>query len=359
MLMRLSRNEAQARTTIAQRGGALALALGGAPWQADFVPLADVPTPSPEDWCLHIEWAGANLCACVAASAVGELTAPLLEGESLANLPADLALAVLEAALADIFTALRALGRGEPQLVQAAAGAAVPERCTHTVQALLRQSDGAAVLGASLHLDALGLLLLAGLLAKRAPRAGASNAAWPLRLPAEIGCTHVTAQELATLAPGDVVLLAVNHVADQRVLWLSADGRHGLRVQLPAPASSDSSPDTPAQAPQTAPPALLVTHAWSALMPNPESTTGEPAAADAALTTLDALPVRLSFDLGDVSLTLEQARTLQPGQTIELARPLAGGVRIRANGALIGEGDLVDIDGQLGVSVRTLSIKAD
>lgn len=351
-LPRLSRNEAQARTSIAQRGGALALTLGGIAWQADLVPLAAPINPQPEDWLLDIEWAGARLCVRLAAAAVGELAAPLLDGTSLAQLPPELAQAILEAALADLFTALRALGRGEPSLLQAAAGGSPPAGCHHAVQALLRQEDGAAALAATLHADSLGLLLMAGLLAKRPPRPAAPDGAWPLRLPAEIGCTRLTADELTLLGPGDVVLLAVSHIAEQRTLWLSMDGEHGLRVQLPPPSSSD-----PQEAP--AAPALVVTHAWSALMPNPEPSATEPSATDTPLATLDALPVRLSFDLGDITLTLAQARALQPGHTLELARPLSGGVRIRANGALIGEGDLVEIDGQLGVSVRTLSTRAN
>ena len=79
-----------------------------------------------------------------------------------------------------------------------------------------------------------------------------------------------------------------------------------------------------------------------------------PPAQAAQAATLDSEPVRLSIDLGEVSLTLAQLRALQPGQTLDLGHPLAGAVRIRANGALVGEGDLVEIDGQIGVSVRHL-----
>ena len=79
-----------------------------------------------------------------------------------------------------------------------------------------------------------------------------------------------------------------------------------------------------------------------------------PASSDEAATSLQALPVRLSFDLGELSLTLAQLQALQPGQVLQLGHPLSAGVHIRANGVLLGEGDLVEIDGQLGVSVRSL-----
>lgn len=86
----------------------------------------------------------------------------------------------------------------------------------------------------------------------------------------------------------------------------------------------------------------------------PAVSSADEAPANGTAAALDALPVRLSFDLGDVALTVAQLRALQPGQTLDLGHPLAGAVRIRANGALVGEGDLVEIDGQLGVSIRNL-----
>ena len=121
-----------------------------------------------------------------------------------------------------------------------------------------------------------------------------------------------------------------------RALWLSPDGARGVHVRWPAPADA------------TSPPRLTVIQPWTETMPaSPDTSPAETAA-------LDSVPVRLSFDLGEVSLTLAQLRALQPGQTLDLGHPLAGAVRIRANGALVGEGDLVEIDGQIGVSVRHL-----
>ena len=76
---------------------------------------------------------------------------------------------------------------------------------------------------------------------------------------------------------------------------------------------------------------------------------------------LDALPVKVSFDLGSVTVALATLRSWQPGEAIELTAPVAErqAVNIRANGMLIGQGELVDIDGHLGVIVSTLSEAAD
>ena len=45
---------------------------------------------------------------------------------------------------------------------------------------------------------------------------------------------------------------------------------------------------------------------------------------------------------------------LAVGQSFDLGRPLAGAVRVRANGALVALGELVEIDGRLGVALTQL-----
>lgn len=339
-LMRLSRHEAQARSTIAQRGAGLPVAFGSA-WRAALQPLA-VPEPLAEAaWTVRAEWAGAPFVLQWPAVAATELLASQLGDVSLPALPPELALAAAEAAMAGVIDQLQRLGRGAPQLlsleapsdaVAATAAAAGP---AHAFRLELRASDGSQAVSARLQTDALGLLLLAGLVGRRALSAGALDEHAPLSLQAEIGHTRLSAADVASLGSGDVVLLDACHLGAGRTLWLTADGRAGLHAAL-AP-SGDA-----------APPVLTVIHPWTATMPVSEPSADTPAA------SLDAVPVRLSFDIGELQFTLAQLRSLQAGQTLDLGHPLAGAVRIRANGALVGEGDLVEIDGQLGVSVRSL-----
>ncbi|MET4580106.1 type III secretion system cytoplasmic ring protein SctQ [Ottowia thiooxydans] len=349
---RLSRNEAKARTAIAQRGSGLVLHLGNAPWRVDLHP--DSPEPmAPGDWLLSFEWVGAEFHLQLPHAIANQVAGSLMPGASLAELPHELASAVLEAALTDTLSVLNTLGRGMPQWLGMQKDGVVPGDSANTLGVHLRTEDDSAAIKASLHTDSLGLLLVAGLLGKRAPVPGALNDHLVLKLAAEIGFTHLPSHELGALAQGDVVLMDGCHLGAQRMLWLSADGAAGLQVHLPAPPAQD---DTPPEAdalhsdnePLSAvPPQLIVTQAWSSTMPAemPPS---------ANVNSIDGVPVRLSFDLGDVTLTVAEARALQPGQAISLARPLSGAVTIRANGARVGEGDLVEIDGQLGVSIRTL-----
>ena len=71
--------------------------------------------------------------------------------------------------------------------------------------------------------------------------------------------------------------------------------------------------------------------------------------------SLDELPVRLSFDLGERGIALGELRTLMPGYTFQLGRDVRRAVIIRANGRAIGEGEVVDVDGRIGVAILRLS----
>lgn len=337
--LRLTRNEAQARTTIARRAGGLPLRLGTAAWQARLQPVAAASPIDPvPGYVVQLEWAGAAMALCLPAAAIEQTLAGVLDGAALPPVPSTLADAVLEAGVDALLQDLQALGRGTPQLL--GWGPALPDTLQalppHACDLYLAADDGVHAIAGSLHLDGLGLLLVAGLVGKRPPLPGPLDDSLPLALRAELGFTRLPASDAAAIAPGDVVLMDAFFATADRTLWLSPDGARGVHVRWPAPADAD------------APPRLTVIQPWTETMPaSPDTSPAETAA-------LDSVPVRLSFDLGEVSLTLAQLRALQPGQTLDLGHPLAGAVRIRANGALVGEGDLVEIDGQIGVSVRHL-----
>ena len=73
------------------------------------------------------------------------------------------------------------------------------------------------------------------------------------------------------------------------------------------------------------------------------------------LEALAQLPLPVSFDLGGVTMTLAEVAGLQIGQVVDLGLPLSEAVHIRINGACVGLGELVDVDGRLAVQVRTLA----
>jgi hypothetical protein len=69
----------------------------------------------------------------------------------------------------------------------------------------------------------------------------------------------------------------------------------------------------------------------------------------------DEAHLELTVQLGTTRLTLRQIAELAVGQVVALGRPLAGPYEIRAAGSLVGQGELVDVDGELGVRIVSLA----
>ncbi|QIL70559.1 type III secretion system cytoplasmic ring protein SctQ [Diaphorobacter sp. HDW4B] len=354
-LPRLTRNEAQGRTIIAQRGVDLPLQLGDSTWLARLVPITHASAPQDHDpsaqpsSVIRMEWAGANFTLRLPIAAMEQQVSAQLGGASLPDLPPSLAQAAQEAVLSSVLHALQRLGRGTPSLVsQLTASADKAADPAHAFKLTLRTEQGPQAIEGSLHADGLGLLLVAGLLKDRPFAPASIEPDFPLTLHAELGFTRTTAEEVAQLDKGDVVLMSTCFIAAQRVLWLSADGRAGIHAQLPL-ADAHAEPT---------PPSLSIIQTWTAHMPTDTNTSPSSdqgiAQSSAEVVSLESLPVRLSFDLGEVTLTLAQVHALQVGQALTLDHPLQGAVRIRANGALIGEGDLVEVDGHIGVSIARI-----
>ncbi len=77
------------------------------------------------------------------------------------------------------------------------------------------------------------------------------------------------------------------------------------------------------------------------------------------LIDMDNLPINLVFEVGEREVSLGELKTLQPGYAFALDTPLEKPVTIRANGHRIGTGDLLDVNGRIGVRVLELSGKFD
>ena len=68
----------------------------------------------------------------------------------------------------------------------------------------------------------------------------------------------------------------------------------------------------------------------------------------------DDTTVEISVAAGAVTLPLRQLLELAPGQVLSLNRPLGGTVELRVGPRVVGRGELVDVDGELGVRVLAL-----
>ena len=81
---------------------------------------------------------------------------------------------------------------------------------------------------------------------------------------------------------------------------------------------------------------------------------GEQQTTTPQLNDLEELPVELLFVIDQFKTTLKEVEQIKPDYVFELDGKIAGHVEIRANGAAVGSGDLVQIEGRAGVRVIEL-----
>ncbi|MFC4297789.1 type III secretion system cytoplasmic ring protein SctQ [Castellaniella hirudinis] len=340
VLPRLSASQAQALTLVATHGADLRVglpALEGAEaapgvWRLGLTPGATPALRQAASLRSDLEWAGAALRLSLPPSALAAWTDARLPDLGPGELPEVLQAAALETLLAEAVAALTPVSAGGPvRVLTEPRDVVLPHVWTLSARAEARGETVLAVLES----DDLGLMLLAGLLGQVPPGAGGiDEAALPVRLRAEIGRAVLSVDELHALDAGDVILLTEYLVDTTGGLWLGIPQGQGLRVRAEQAS-------------------YLVTQGWTSLMAQTDSPVEDTSSAEPL--NLDAIPVRLSFDLGDRALPLAELRQLQPGAVFDLQRPLADGpVMIRANGALVGTGELVEVDGRIGVRVGTL-----
>lgn len=334
-LLHLTRSEAQARSVLAQRVRSCAFLWGGHSWTLTLTPLtqSQLASAAESEWTLQLQWGGAPIQVVVPATAAQAWIGGQFPGLDIPELPDAFAAAALEVALTEVIEALDSLQRGPVSLRGLGRGALAPASSRHAFE--FEACSGHQVVRGRLATDALGLMLMAGLVARLPDVPNELGLAQqPLRLRAEVGATWLTAQTLSQLAPGDAVMVENVYLTTEGELRLSAHG-WGLRGRVDGAR-------------------LTVTAPFSHL--GATMALEEMPAGDADLPeSLLALPLQLVFDLGERSVTLAQLQVLQVGQVLDLERPLSAAVGLRVNGRLVGTGELVEIDGRLGVCVSALA----
>ncbi|MEO5672272.1 MAG: type III secretion system cytoplasmic ring protein SctQ [Ramlibacter sp.] len=338
-LAHLTRNEAQARTALAQRVRVLPIDWNDQIWQLTLVPMADSGPVEAQagEWRVQVEWAGAPFDMVLPGGAAQAWIAARFPALDVNSLPDELTAAALDTACYQLLAMLSGLGRGAARILGLERKTGAGDDFPHVFR-LEARCDGQ-VLSGRLGCGSLGLMLMAGL-AARLP--ALSNELpvddLPVLLRAEIGHTWLDATELSGLLPGDAVLVEHAFLSPEGELWLGHDA-WGVRVQCD---------DTE----------LTVTQEFIHLGLIMSPTTTDSAESEHPISP-DKLPLRLAFDLGERTMTLAELQNLQVGQAIDLARPLSSAVSLRVNGALVGTGELVEIDGRLGVTITALATRVE
>jgi type III secretion system YscQ/HrcQ family protein len=153
----------------------------------------------------------------------------------------------------------------------------------------------------------------------RALRGPTDPGAAPIRLPASVrsGAAALAPQELAALAPGDAVVLEPPPAAGGDALVLPGGRR------IPGRLGEDGT--------------FQVTE-------------------EAMTDRMNDLPVVLEVELGRVELTLGELARLEPGAAVPLGLDRRGIVTLRAGERAVARGELIDVDGAVGVRILSVEV---
>lgn len=89
---------------------------------------------------------------------------------------------------------------------------------------------------------------------------------------------------------------------------------------------------------------------------SPEEPAGDGAPpCSAQLAGVERLPVKVDFELGHLQLSLAQLRTIGPGVLLQIEGASPSSVSVLSSGRLLGHGEIVDVNGQLGIRITDWS----
>ena len=360
-LRALSPTEAESVSIIAQRANGLALPAlgeggtkeqGAAEPNFSIRPLAAAPSEAlaEDGLVIHLQWSGAQFLLVLSTA-----NALVVLRRLVSYAPLETIAPAWQKGLDHLLTqwfcnAIERLGRGRPEVLaceRSTAGATIPKLAhAFSVQADT-EGAGAANVFLDLHSDSLGVHLLSGLCGSRnlPEQVLGLTPALPQVMRLTVGKTRLSARALRGLSVGQLVFVDDSYLTEDHLLWCGLRTHHGRElgflaryenlsiILLRGPMESTS---------------LIPAEGMPAESGQDESVSTEPIA-------IQDLPVTLSFDCGSVTLSLAHIEQLAEGQVIPTARALNDYVTIRANGAAIGRGVLMQVDGRLAVNITELA----
>jgi len=172
----------------------------------------------------------------------------------------------------------------------------------------------------------------------------------PVTLHLELARVPLAAGELATLAVGDVVLTGRAAAGPRLGAVTLRLTRGGFRGRLDGEALVIETPFLP-----TTPPLEGATVPMDDQDPQQQQkpAAAPPAPEDGAL--VSELPVEVIAELGRVTMTGRELLELRPGAVLLVGRPLSGPVDLTVGGRVVARGELVDVEGEIGVRVTAVN----
>jgi flagellar motor switch/type III secretory pathway protein FliN len=311
-LPRLTRREAAIESALARwiaprKLGAKVAALAGGPVRARFVGLV-ARAPDPHAAVAEVRFAGVPIVVAGSARPVRALTQRVLRGATELEAPRPLTVvehAIWALAVAAALVDLEVLAEVWP--LEGAGPAAGAITAAFVVELPPGLGGSPMTVTASFPPD----LLVRARPARRL-------ATWRLDLPIVVGRCALPRASVARLAVRDVITL------ESRLELVVGSGGIGLSA---APGAVEARVAT-------------------------EYVPRDMALADDAI-------LEVTVQLGTTRLSLRQLGELAIGQIVPLGRPLAGPYEVRAAGRVVGQGELVDIDGELGVRIVSMADQPD
>ncbi len=223
--------------------------------------------------------------------------------------------------------------------------------------ALVRQKDGLRSRGYVGTLDPRDAPVLLALLARSAVSAGPARyeslldlAHLPMTVVPVIGRSKIIGEELAGLAMNDVILVE-EYFSEETPRWYLGpslaigveirEGRGTVTTIITDITDTANITETTMQAPLQ--PAR---EQAEDRRPEARETPG-----DVPCLNLENLDIEVRFELGREIMTLGELQKLAPGQIFELRGPIRSPVTITANSRPVARGEVVDIEGRVGVRV--------
>jgi len=163
----------------------------------------------------------------------------------------------------------------------------------------------------------------------------------PIRLPIVVGWSLAERAALADIMPGNAWFPGAG-------LWLDASGAGA--VALAAPGQDRGLPATLSEDGK-----IVLREGSVQLSPDAGELMSDPEKPELSLTdaVLDS-PVVVRIEVGAVSMSAREWAALAPGDVIESGRRIAEPVVLRVAGREVARGELVNLEGELGVRIREL-----
>lgn len=300
-------------------------------WDADWsFFLCAQSKPTINYLIFEFDWGGARCLVCVEENWIYQIASLILEAEIQSDLPSNLREFVLEAALEDVAHLIEEVSRKRWRLISSN-DKKISNAYSNLHGFSFSCDDGRLRSQGEIWLDELGLGFLANSLRGATKNPRPIEEFSDLMFPVQwlLGYVDISIQMLNELEVHDVLMLDVCYANPDLGIILRLSEKLGIRGHV-----EDNK--------------IIVDEISGEFMNELNEQDEE------RVLLIDGLSIRVSFDIGESQISLSELRNLSQGYIFEMGRDLQHAVTIRANGKVIGEGELIDIEGKTGVVIHRI-----